>query len=332
MFLCLLHKQLIIYFVSENMVVKFSQWIFLNGPKVPAHQHETHLWKDSLDVCQTKQKIKNKKKRNTMENSILEKNIVPQLGVSELWLVAFHAVTSPLSLLVPTAPFRDSTTPFTAQRFPLPPWVPLPVHFVKRIWSRESQNNVQWTLLCHPWSGYEEKGIWVNGGKKGRRGRAGILFARGRKKKKGRCMLIEFSAGGGRDASTKNPQTDQDGRPSPQKKRTLIITTFFRTKLLVFLSPRMATRPRGDPLYRPTASLSHFWPPSLTRSSESSFTIEFFRIRLDIWKPSTLAQAFLSPSFGKLEGATGWITSAAAEWPADVRGLTGKRWPRFKCW
>lgn len=52
--------------------------------------------------------------------------------------------------------------------------------------------------------------------------------------KRGRCMLIEFSAGGGRDASTKSPQTDQDGRQSPQKKCTLIITTFFRTKRLVF--------------------------------------------------------------------------------------------------
>lgn len=89
-------------------------------------------------------------------------------------------------------------------------------------------------------------------------------------------MLIEFSAGGGRDASTKNPQTDQDGRQSPQKKCTLIITTFFRTKRLVFSSPRMATCPRGDPLYRPTASLSHFRPPSLTCSSVSPFTIEFF--------------------------------------------------------
>lgn len=41
----------------------------------------------------------------------------------------------------------------------------------------------------------------------GRTGRAGILFAGGReeKKKRGRCMLIEFSAGGGRDASTKEP-------------------------------------------------------------------------------------------------------------------------------
>lgn len=71
----------------------------------------------------------------------------------------------------------------------------------------------------------------------------------GEKIKRGRCMLIEFSAGGGRDASTKSPQTDQDGRQSPQKKCTLIITTFFRTKHLVFSSPRMATCPRGDPLY-----------------------------------------------------------------------------------
>lgn len=109
----------------------------------------------------------------------------------------------------------------------------------------------------------------------GRTGRAGILFAGG-EKKRGRCMLIEFSAGGGRDASTKNPQTDQDGRQSPQKKCTLIITTFFRTKRLVFSSPRMATCPRGDPLYRPTASLSHFRPPSLTCFSVSPFNIELF--------------------------------------------------------
>lgn len=68
-----------------------------------------------------------------MGTSTLEKNIVPQLGVSELWLVVFHATTSLRSLSVSSAPFRDSTTPFTAQRFPLPPRVPLPVHFVKRI-------------------------------------------------------------------------------------------------------------------------------------------------------------------------------------------------------
>lgn len=74
----------------------------------------------------------------------------------------------------------------------------------------------------------------------------------------------------------KNPQTDQDGRQSPQKKCTLIITTFFRTKRLVFWSPRMATCPRGDPLCRPTASLSHFRPPSLTRSSVSPSNIELF--------------------------------------------------------
>lgn len=104
-----------------------------------------------------------------MGTSTLEKNIIPQLGVSELWLVVFHATTSLRSFSVSSAPFRDSTTPFTAQRFPLPPRVPLPVHFVKRIWSRESQNNVQWTLLYHPWSGYEEKGIWPSGGKKGGR-------------------------------------------------------------------------------------------------------------------------------------------------------------------
>lgn len=102
----------------------------------------------------------------------------------------------------------------------------------------------------------------------------------GGKVKRGRCMLIEFSAGGGRDASTKSPQTDQDGRQSPQKKCTLIITTFFRTKRLVFSSPRMATCPRGDPLYRPPASLSHFRPPSLTCSSVSPFTIEPFLFAL----------------------------------------------------
>lgn len=93
-------------------------------------------------------------------------------------------------------------------------------------------------------------------------------------------MLIEFSAGGGRDASTKSPQTDQDGRQSPQKKCTLIITTFFRTKRLVFSSPRMATCPRGDPLYRPPASLSHFRPPSLICSTVSPFTIGLFLFAL----------------------------------------------------
>lgn len=133
-----------------------------------------------------------------MGTSTLEKNIVPPLGVSELWLVVFHATPSLRSLSVSSAPFRDSTTPFTAQRFPLPRRVPLPVHFVKRIWSRESQNNVQWTLLYHPWSGYEEKGIWPSGGKKGGRAdrtcRHFVCWGREKKKKRGRGMLIEFSA------------------------------------------------------------------------------------------------------------------------------------------
>lgn len=43
-----------------------------------------------------------------MGTSTLEKNIVPQLGVSELWLVAFHATTSLPSLSVSSAPHSDT--------------------------------------------------------------------------------------------------------------------------------------------------------------------------------------------------------------------------------
>lgn len=52
-----------------------------------------------------------------MSASTFEKNNLPELGVTELWLVVFHASTS-------LSPFRTSTTPFTTQRFLLASLVP----------------------------------------------------------------------------------------------------------------------------------------------------------------------------------------------------------------
>lgn len=168
----------------------------------------------------------------------------------------------------------------------------------------------------------------------------------GGKVKRGRCMLIEFSAGGGRDASTKSPQTDQDGRQSPQKKCTLIITTFFRTKRLVFSSPRMATCPRGDPLYRPPASLSHFRPPSLTCSTVSPFTIELFLfalcrhifcrrfricLRRGYLKTCHPRTGILVAHFRETGSGGRVIHVGGRSATSGCRGLPGKSWPRFRC-
>lgn len=60
--------------------------------------------------------------------------------------------------------FRTSTTPFNSPKGGCWLLQSPPIHFVKSIWTNESQNNAQWALLYHPWSGYEETGIW---GKKG---------------------------------------------------------------------------------------------------------------------------------------------------------------------
>lgn len=53
-----------------------------------------------------------------MGTSTLEKNIVPQLGVSELWLVAFHATTSLPSLSVSSAPIQTLNNSLHSSKVP----------------------------------------------------------------------------------------------------------------------------------------------------------------------------------------------------------------------
>lgn len=62
--------------------------------------------------------------KNIMRTSTFKKNNVPQLGVSELWLVVFHAATSPQAFQCPRTHSGTSATPFTAQRFLPAPRVP----------------------------------------------------------------------------------------------------------------------------------------------------------------------------------------------------------------
>lgn len=137
---------------------------------------------------------------------------------------------------------------------------------------------------------------------------------------------------------------DQDGRQSPQKKCTVIITTFFRTKLLVFSWPRMATCPRGDPLYRPTALLSHFCPHSVgplccidhlapvCANPLSARPYLSQRGYLNTFRPT---HTFLSPSFGKLAAPAKWFTLTTNQQAAGVKAFfyftSLKSSLRFKC-
>lgn len=140
---------------------------------------------------------------------------------------------------------------------------------------------------------------------------------------------------------------DQDGRQSPQKKCTVIITTFFHTKLLVFSWPRMATCPRGDPLYRPTASLSHFCPHSvgplccIDHLAPSPLSVPVLCQARPYLSPMGYlntfhpTHTFLSPSFRKLEAPAKWFTLMTNQQAAGVKTLfhfpSLKSSLRFKC-
>lgn len=171
-----------------------------------------------------------------MRTSTFEKNNLPQLGVSELWLVVFHATTSLRASQCPW-PIQNLNNSLHSSKVPAGSPGSLP----STLWGGFEPGKAK-TMYNGPSSTthdpvmkrreYGWRGWWERKGREVERTVDVQAFSVRKRGVVHANQVLLFSATGVQDSLTKAQQMDQAGPQSPQKKCAVIITTFFHTKPL----------------------------------------------------------------------------------------------------